>query len=306
MKPDFICIGAIKSGTTWLHHNLQQHPEIWLPPIKELRYFNEPEYNLMGRLFGRDQKRYEYWRMQVRFFWQDKRAWLRPGYLSWYLNYFFMPRSPQWYSSLFNWGQVKITGDITPLYATMPESNIAALQKNFPDIKIIYILRSPVERTWSHILLRCISLVNWQPQNLTAEIVRKTVFERDLQDKWLFANGQYIKNLEIWERYFSPEQMLIEFYDDLKREPKLFLKRIYQFLGVDDMDFYQADTLATQFNQKPIQLPIPSDIEAIFSTYYLEELEKLEHRFGGVTTSWLERSRALLEKENSSCQIEGQ
>ena len=66
--PTFICIGAIKSGTTWLHYTLQQHPGVWLPPLKELRYFNEPEYNLSGRLFGKDKKRYEYWRIQVRNF----------------------------------------------------------------------------------------------------------------------------------------------------------------------------------------------------------------------------------------------
>jgi len=39
--PDFVGIGAQKAGTTWLGHNLQLHPEIWMPGIKELHYFNE-------------------------------------------------------------------------------------------------------------------------------------------------------------------------------------------------------------------------------------------------------------------------
>ena len=39
--PDFVGIGAQKAGTTWLGHNLQLHPEIWMPKIKELHYFNE-------------------------------------------------------------------------------------------------------------------------------------------------------------------------------------------------------------------------------------------------------------------------
>ncbi len=43
MFPDFLCIGAQRSGTTWLHHNLRQHPEIWMPPLKELHYFDEME-----------------------------------------------------------------------------------------------------------------------------------------------------------------------------------------------------------------------------------------------------------------------
>src|SRR5690606_11946368 len=38
--PDFICIGAQKSGTTWLYENLKLHPDIFMPDKKELHYFN--------------------------------------------------------------------------------------------------------------------------------------------------------------------------------------------------------------------------------------------------------------------------
>lgn len=38
-KPDFICVGAQKSGTTWLYHELNKHPNVRMPAVKELRYF---------------------------------------------------------------------------------------------------------------------------------------------------------------------------------------------------------------------------------------------------------------------------
>src|SRR5947207_15861690 len=38
--PDFLGIGAARAGTTWLHSNLRRHPQIWLPPVKELHYFD--------------------------------------------------------------------------------------------------------------------------------------------------------------------------------------------------------------------------------------------------------------------------
>ena len=38
--PRFLCIGAQKAGTSWLFAQLQSHPEVWMPPIKELQYFN--------------------------------------------------------------------------------------------------------------------------------------------------------------------------------------------------------------------------------------------------------------------------
>ena len=40
--PDFLGIGAQKAGTTWLALNLGVHPQVWLPPIKELHYFDRP------------------------------------------------------------------------------------------------------------------------------------------------------------------------------------------------------------------------------------------------------------------------
>src|SRR5689334_5067750 len=39
-KPDFLGIGCVKAGTTWVWHQLSQHPEIQMPQEKELRYFN--------------------------------------------------------------------------------------------------------------------------------------------------------------------------------------------------------------------------------------------------------------------------
>ena len=38
--PSFLGIGTARAGTTWLHANLRRHPEIWLPPLKELHYFD--------------------------------------------------------------------------------------------------------------------------------------------------------------------------------------------------------------------------------------------------------------------------
>ncbi|CAA9294669.1 MAG: hypothetical protein AVDCRST_MAG93-4164 [uncultured Chloroflexia bacterium] len=39
MYPDFLIIGAQKAGTTWLHHNLRIHPQIWMPD-SEVHYFD--------------------------------------------------------------------------------------------------------------------------------------------------------------------------------------------------------------------------------------------------------------------------
>src|SRR4051794_30739459 len=38
--PDFICIGAQKAGTGWLYEQLRSHPDFWMPPLKEVHYFD--------------------------------------------------------------------------------------------------------------------------------------------------------------------------------------------------------------------------------------------------------------------------
>ena len=41
VRPDFLCVGAQKAGTSWLYHQLNSHPDFWMPPIKELGYFDQ-------------------------------------------------------------------------------------------------------------------------------------------------------------------------------------------------------------------------------------------------------------------------
>ncbi len=40
MLPNFLVIGAPRAGTTWIHHNLRQHPDIYMPGRKELHFFD--------------------------------------------------------------------------------------------------------------------------------------------------------------------------------------------------------------------------------------------------------------------------
>ena len=41
-RPDFLCVGAQKAGTSWLYQQLEPHPDFWMPPVKELHYFDQP------------------------------------------------------------------------------------------------------------------------------------------------------------------------------------------------------------------------------------------------------------------------
>jgi hypothetical protein len=40
-RPDFLCVGVHKGGTTWLYQQLDSHPDFWMPPLKELHYLDQ-------------------------------------------------------------------------------------------------------------------------------------------------------------------------------------------------------------------------------------------------------------------------
>ena len=156
MLPNFLCIGAEKSGTTWLYHNLKKHPQIWMPPVKEIHYLDEiqrkPSLTILDRLF--DSRFYnQNWRQ---IFKEQIKSNLRHPNLDnilWYSNYLFSPRNDQWYTSLFERARERITGDITPEYSSFKTEEVAYAYKIMPKSKIIFLLRNPIERAWSHALM---------------------------------------------------------------------------------------------------------------------------------------------------------
>ena len=52
--PNFIIIGAYKSGTTSLYHYLRQHPEIFMSRVKEANFFAHEKKAGMMRQEGKD------------------------------------------------------------------------------------------------------------------------------------------------------------------------------------------------------------------------------------------------------------
>lgn len=48
IRHNFFCVGAQKAGTTTLHDILVQHPDVFLPKIKETKFFADPEKYKMG------------------------------------------------------------------------------------------------------------------------------------------------------------------------------------------------------------------------------------------------------------------
>ena len=151
MLPSFLCIGAQKAGTSWLYAQLQSHPEVWMPPVKELQYFNHlyvPEHRAWttwhirqgaAKALGFHHARHE----PPDFGYVRYLADLASTDLftdDWYLRAFDRPAA-----------NGKLVGEITPEYSTIPEAGIRHLRGLLGAVKVIYLLREPLGRALSQL-----------------------------------------------------------------------------------------------------------------------------------------------------------
>lgn len=232
-KPDFICAGLTKTGTTWLHYNLDQHPEVWLPPVKEMHFYwgqgkrdtgNGITGPLKQRLLGNLHYKWRYHYLKRRtghYFNKGFREGL--GEIAWDFKYTFFPQSPGWYSSLLD--DRRITGDITGSYYTYTEREIAELNAHLPKVKILIFLRDPVGRLWSEAKMHLLAL----PGKTIGEVPDEAFYDR--LSRVHARCPDYTDLVERWKSVFG-DRLFIGYYDELKEDPQTFLARICGFIGI--------------------------------------------------------------------------
>ena len=204
--PDFIIIGTARSGTTSLYYDICQHPCVLPAAYDELGYFDS-NYHL----------------------------------------------GQNWYRSLFptlfsKWlvkqkKQFAITGEDTPFYIWDP---IVAkrILKNLPKIKLIVLLRNPVDRAYSnyHLGVRAgtenlsfedaIKVETKRLEEINEE--SKSSIEKYAIRRSYLAKGFYADQLKIWFEIFNSNQLLIISTEDLKSNPQKVINKIYNFLEIPD------------------------------------------------------------------------
>jgi hypothetical protein len=193
-----MCLGAAKSGTTTLYDILLQHSEIYIPAFKEPHFFDITE------------------------------------------NY---NNGLQWYEkNYFNKADKKIIADFTPSYffdKNAPKRIFESLGRN---MKFLVILRNPVDRAYSHYLhsKRDYHENENFEEALELEVSRLKKY-KDQSDYLSYLRHSYIHQglysqmLERYLLYFSLDNFLfIHFEDELLKERDLTIKRILDFLEIDN------------------------------------------------------------------------
>ena len=137
--PNFLVIGAAKCGTTSLYHYLRQHPDVYMSPIKEPNHFST---DIQPSDFSSEYKLYEKSKnLDIEKFVNGD---MKEDQWGAYVH------NKEQYLKLFRFaGNKKAIGEISNSYLY---SNVAATQirNEYPDMKIVAILRQPAERAYSH------------------------------------------------------------------------------------------------------------------------------------------------------------
>ncbi|KAA9131519.1 sulfotransferase [Marinihelvus fidelis] len=288
MNPDFICIGAQKAGTTWLYRQLRAHPDAWLPPVKELHYFDREArrcaHHPLARL-GEPGTRAAFaeWLGELRHHRQ-------PGDLAWGRHYFFGERNDQWYVRLFEPGRERLAGEFTPAYSAMSPGRISHVARLAPQARILLILRNPVERAWSHAVMNLCRFAGRAVSDVSDE-----AFLAHFSGRGSRRRGDYPGMLRRWQSAFPADQLHVRFYDELKASPGDFLAGVCQFLGLDPSPLPRTlSPTGVTINSGGYDR-IPARLEKALSAQYLDMLTFLADQFGTPADRWLSRAQSLLQ-----------
>lgn len=205
--PDFLIVGAAKSGTTSLHYYLKQHPDIFMPNVKELWF-----YCFMDAL---------------------------PNYVDpWWKNAIISKVDD--YLGYFKKAKItQVIGEICPVYLYFYDNTIKSIKKiygdKYKDVKIIIILRNPAERAWSHFMMH--RRDNTEPiEEFKLAIQTETISQR-LKGGWVCGYdytgfGMYYEQVKAFMEEFNEVKIFL--YDEMSKDPQKVVKEIFEFVGVSD------------------------------------------------------------------------
>jgi hypothetical protein len=282
MALSFLGIGTTRSGTTFLHERLRAHPGIWLPPQKELHYFNHQR--LHGWWCRRHLKHVRQALPNLRRALGGRRG--PAAELAWQLRYLFGPRSDAWYLSLYD-APGLVAGQIEPTYATLPLDTIRTVHTLLPEARLLYLMRDPIERAWSSVTKSTARNRN-RPM---ARVPEQEIFAKI--DRSALAMSRYREHIERWERVYPREQILYVFFEEIETQPALLLERVLRFLGVAPAQD-RGGPFRPVNDTRRFKVEVPALVERHLAERLVEPTRALERRFGGYTTRWLERMEAAL------------
>jgi len=273
----FVCIGAQKSGTTWLARMLASHPDIFVTPVKEIHYFDHIR-RITDHLNDR-KRRSRYRKYHQRMWTQWSRFAEHRSQWAWYRDYMSSPIDDAWYARLFaHRGNRTFAGEVTPEYAIIGQEGMEHIRRLAPAARVMFIMRNPVERTWSQVLHQCRSRGLDVARRSLGEIVAM------VEEARFRELGDYAKTLDDLSRTFSPSQTLILFYEEMHADRAKALSDVCRFIGTDFAPGYFGE-LARRYNTSQ-EAVLPEPVRQELRDLLREQAAAVRRRIGRIPAAW--------------------
>jgi hypothetical protein len=230
-----ICVGATKSGTSWLYRHLRAHPECHFRSIKELHYFdmNRPQHFVAAEARIAAQVGFAEAELRAapegaRFAAARKLADLR----DWRAVLAKGELDLDAYRSFLQGGAdgARVVGDVTPAYAMLPVNRLKRLARVAPDVRVLFLMRDPVARTWSHI--RMVAARTGAAFETTARALLARMVAGDLsgEGQGIHDRGDYRGIIPRLKAAFAPAALHLDFCEAMLAEGGL--APLWSFLGI--------------------------------------------------------------------------
>ena len=272
-----------------------------MPPIKELHYFDRsPEYPSpkglnMASPIARIWRNDPYHKRQCRRILRSLPKCIitrRFGMIRWGARWIFGYYNDRWYKSLFRDAPSNsISGEITPAYAILNREDIECMRKINPSVKIILLVRNPIDRAWS--ALRFYKKIGRFKKSLECLNDALVVL---IQEE-ITSRGDYPKIIGNYLEIFDPGQLLICCYDSIEEKPLELLNEIYAFLGIPCITS-NRELLSAKYNVSPAH-EMPQEIRSHLEEIFKPSIQEMAERYGGYFNNWrqnLGRERPVLNE----------
>ena len=256
---DFICVGAQKSATTWLSASLDQHPDVWTPFIKEVHYFDviHLDFSARNRYLSLQQKI-----SRVRSKNDCKRM---DTYFDRILDSDFC-FTDEWYQHIFSVAPSdSVKGECTPYYCALPLDGVTHIKRLLPDVKIIYLVRDPVDRAISSLRMALAQ----NPDIDQMKHCSKKAFHR---------RGDYRNNIPRWDSVFDADALMYLPFGRVKTNPQGVLREAEAFLGLAQYDAYTS--LSKKVSASRDHATVSKEAVEFLSESGYEQYQFLNKRFG--------------------------
>lgn len=218
------CVGATKAGTTWFYRLLHDHPDCALPAVKEAHYWDTFDAEDREKQIAAFRIRLREMREQKAAAQAEGRGWQvdnltrRIDDMKALIAVIEAGRADD--RAYLGWltqgrGQARLYADMTPNYATLPDALLDRMVNATPTAKVVYLMRDPLDRLWSHIRMQA------RRQRQSHEIYEKkanNILHRilnKLQETHILERGDYAGVIRKLRRVVPAERLMVAFSETL-------------------------------------------------------------------------------------------